>query len=148
MRYYEAYNGEAATALTPEYSTLFIANTESMPRTLTTSSNSTFCLSACDDKLERRSSKADFVPWVHVLLIPTKFRRTIPQASATTCRWPTGICRHFPRAKKCPTTCHSLIKTRPGMTWMTLLLTSTQTGRNPSNLRTCEARHRKFLNCT
>jgi hypothetical protein len=72
---------------------------------------------------------------------------TMARVSATTptCQDTVTMRRASRQVRKCPTTCHSLIKTRHGTRWMTLITTQTQTRRNLRISWMCEARHRRGL---
>jgi hypothetical protein len=80
-----------------------------------------------------------------------RLTKTMARVSATT---PTPTCqdtvtmrRASRQVRKCPTTCHSLIKTRHGTRWMTLIMTQTRT-RTQRKLPIpwmCEARRRTGL---
>jgi len=74
---------------------------------------------------------------------------SMAQVSAITlrCQDTVTTCKAFRQARKCLTTCHSLIKAQHGTRWMTLIMTQTQmqTSRKLPISWMCEARRRRGL---
>ncbi len=119
-----------------------------MPRIPKTSFNSIICSIAYADRPGRRSLKAEVVLSKYALLTSMTTRRpltTMVLVSTITprCQDTMTMRRASRQARKCPTTCHSLITAQHGTRWMTLIMTQTQTRRKLPISWMCEVRRRR-----